>query len=312
MSGEERPPASSAPHPLVERFPEDAHTTEGALQYFTARAIQALVTGWAWEGAHFLHTAKGARVERHTTPPTLQGFPGILWQSQDGQAEVICDEEREREAESEVSGGSETEDVTDIDGQKEGDGEDAVCAVEVHFVHKNHGEYMSVYVLAHARGQGLFPAIVERVGLPVITVDDCRITEYLEKKGIPYKTFGRSGSHGWPEYRLVEAFYGDKVTRRTGVHLMNHIDEGVFVMASRYASEASMRAFCLHPLVQGDADLAAFVEQGTTAQVDKYVLLLALEYRNIANGIPPHHLHRPLSVSLSFSPNALSLALDLS
>lgn len=267
---------SGAPQPQVERFPEDANTVEAALRYFTARAIQGLVAGWAWDGRHFLHTTAGARLQRHTLPPTLKGFPGVLWEGH------VNNSVEFGMMDYAIFPANESGTVGELEGAK-GQEEADVCAVEVHFTHAQYGRHMSVYVLAHARGRGLFPAIVEAVGLPVITVDDCRITAYMQKKGIAYITFGRDGSHGWPEYRLVEKFYGDKVTRRTGAHLMNHIDEGLFIMASRGATELSMRAFCLHPLVQSDADLASFVEQGLVDKVDKYVLLLAIEYRNIAN-----------------------------
>jgi len=294
MLAEERPPENTAPHPQVERFPEDVDTVEGALRYFTARAIQGLVAGWVWDGRHFLHTAGGARLQQHTRPPTLLGFPGVVWEGDTSESTEFDSVRESNRGSAEQERGN----------SGEGDGaakEGEVCAVEVQFTHAKHGRHMSVYVLAHARGGGLFPAIVGSVGLPVITVDDCRITAYLEKKGIAHVTFGRSGSHGWQEYRMVEAFYGNKVTRRTGVHLMNHIDEGLFVMAARGATEASMRAFCMHPLVQGDADLAAFVEQGLVDQVDKYVLLLAVEYRNIANA---YLSYAASSASFALSPLA--------
>lgn len=83
------------------------------------------------------------------------------------------------------------------------------------------------------------------------------------------------------EYKLISRFYGDKVAKRSQVPLINHINEGLVVLNRISATEDSMRAFCLHPLFQADDDLkenwymASFVEP--------HVLLLTMEYRNIAN-----------------------------
>ena len=62
--------------------------------------------------------------------------------------------------------------------------------------------------------------------------------------------FALLGKPVWPEYGWIEAEYGNKTTRRTGVHLMNHIDEGLFVLAAIGASDDAKRAFAIHPLLQ--------------------------------------------------------------
>ena len=83
------------------------------------------------------------------------------------------------------------------------------------------------------------------------------------------------------EYQLISKHYGDKCAKRSGVPLINHINEGLVVLTAIGAVESTKKAFCLHPLFQADADLqenyymASFVEP--------YVLLLTMEYRNIAN-----------------------------
>jgi hypothetical protein len=85
------------------------------------------------------------------------------------------------------------------------------------------------------------------------------------------------------EYRAIADFYGIRTARRSGVVLLRHIDEGLAILACIAATEAAGRAFCLHPLVQADADLAAHAHRLRELSDDAYVLALAFEYRNIAN-----------------------------
>lgn len=83
------------------------------------------------------------------------------------------------------------------------------------------------------------------------------------------------------EYKMIQRFYGKRVAERSRVPLMNHIDEGLQIMQSNSASEPAMRAFCLHPLLQSDADLLQNYKamQG----VEAFVILLTMEYRRAAN-----------------------------
>lgn len=88
----------------------------------------------------------------------------------------------------------------------------------------------------------------------------------------------------WREYQAVSEFYGKRRAKRTNVPLMQHIDEGLTVLEALGASERAKRAYCLHPLLQADADLAQSYERGVERLTDDpSVLLLALEYRHIAN-----------------------------
>lgn len=90
------------------------------------------------------------------------------------------------------------------------------------------------------------------------------------------------------EFRLVREYYGDKVAERSQVPLINHISEGLYILWSINASESAMRAFCLHPLVQNDADFSNNIKIFDNDNVDKRALALALEYRNIANQYLSH------------------------
>jgi hypothetical protein len=84
------------------------------------------------------------------------------------------------------------------------------------------------------------------------------------------------------EYQMVHEFYGTKVTSRSGVRKIHHVTEGVYILDRLGASMMAKRAFCIHPMVQDDAELAAnFLSVVTNC--DAGAVALALEYRNIAN-----------------------------
>ena len=86
-----------------------------------------------------------------------------------------------------------------------------------------------------------------------------------------------------PEYKAIVAFYGDRRAERTQVPLIAHIDEGLAILEVLHASDAAKRAFCLHPIVQGDDDLVAAVPRFRELTDDIYVMALAIEYRWVAN-----------------------------
>lgn len=95
------------------------------------------------------------------------------------------------------------------------------------------------------------------------------------------------GFEGRLEHALVSKFYGDRTAERSGVPLMNHINEGLIVLQWIDADIATLRAWCLHPLVQRDEDLAANYNRlrdlWLAENMDPAVLMLAMEYRNQAN-----------------------------
>ena len=88
----------------------------------------------------------------------------------------------------------------------------------------------------------------------------------------------------WREYQAISEFYGKRKAKRSEAPLMQHIDEGLLILEGLGASERAKRAYCLHPLLQSDEDLAETYERGVGELTDDpAVLALALEYRNIAN-----------------------------
>ena len=101
-------------------------------------------------------------------------------------------------------------------------------------------------------------------------------------------------THDTPEYALIARFYGDRRARRSRVLYMAHIDQGLAILTAIGATEAAHRAYALHPLVQGDTDLAANFETLVTAAPTLHprALALAMEYRSVANAfLSPMEAH---------------------
>lgn len=102
------------------------------------------------------------------------------------------------------------------------------------------------------------------------------------------------------EYKLIARHYGDGVARRSQVPLMNHIDEGLIVLDRISATDAAKRAFCLHPLLQADEDLKENAYM--CSFVEPHVLLLTMEYRNIANAFLSDKMDAPYDIPIKLSP----------
>jgi hypothetical protein len=99
------------------------------------------------------------------------------------------------------------------------------------------------------------------------------------------------------EYELIAAHYGDRCARRSGVRLMVHIDDGLALLAG--STDDARRAFCLHPLLQADADLVANLDRVAAATTPR-VMALAMEYRAVANAALSTRTYRgPEDIALS-------------
>ena len=85
------------------------------------------------------------------------------------------------------------------------------------------------------------------------------------------------------EYRLIRSIYQDKTANRSGVPLMSHIDQGLQILAWEQADSLTQRAYCLHPVFQSDEALSENYTQVNCEMLDGRAVLLAMEYRNIAN-----------------------------
>lgn len=89
-----------------------------------------------------------------------------------------------------------------------------------------------------------------------------------------------------PHYQLIERYYRGKKSKRSSVPYIQHIDEGLIVLKALKASRSACEAYCLHPIVQSDADLMASCRPRgilAHAKVSPVSLVLAMEYRRVAN-----------------------------
>jgi hypothetical protein len=173
----------------------------------------------------------------------------------------------------------------------------------------NHIElsYKSIYVLEQHRGKGFFKKIASKLGSmippkpnPILTTDECLMEGFLKEKGYEYLNIGSVVP--FLEYKLIQDFYGDQKAKRSGVYLMNHIEEGLAVLEAIGASELAKKAYCLHPIVQMDKDLLGFVNNiGFIKEADPMPWVLAMEYRRVANDYLSKHYRGPEDV-ISLSP----------
>lgn len=83
-------------------------------------------------------------------------------------------------------------------------------------------------------------------------------------------------------YMIVSDHYGDRSTARSGVRLMNHIDEGLVILDKLGASDIVKDAYCLHPMLQSDEDFNKNITHGFYG-VPSESIILAVEYRRVAN-----------------------------
>ena len=114
------------------------------------------------------------------------------------------------------------------------------------------------------------------------------------------------------EYRAVYNYWKNKKAARSGVPYMNHITEGLKILAevcdwsqpkTSYTHalnlEVVQRAFCLHGLVQSDTDLVKNYRREYSKCRGTEVMCLAMEYRNIANQFLSTHLEANPTMQVS-------------
>ena len=85
-----------------------------------------------------------------------------------------------------------------------------------------------------------------------------------------------------PAYKLISNYYGQSKTKRSGIPLINHIDEGIEILKGIGADEDTIEAYCLHPLLQSDEEFNKNLNMDFS-KVSTSALILAVEYRRVAN-----------------------------
>lgn len=147
--------------------------------------------------------------------------------------------------------------------------------IVIAYFYKNGVLYQSIYILDDYRNNGLYQKYITHT---ILTSDDCGISGYLSKNNIDFISVDL---YEWGEYRIISDFYGGEIATRSGVQLMNHIDEGLYILYKIGASDIAKRAYCLHPIVQDDESLKN--NKHLLNNVDSDVVIASIEYRSIAN-----------------------------
>ncbi|MDJ1501574.1 hypothetical protein [Xanthocytophaga agilis] len=81
-----------------------------------------------------------------------------------------------------------------------------------------------------------------------------------------------------PEYQLIKTIYGDRKATRSQVPLLNHIDEGIQILVWEQAELTIQRAYCLHPIFQGDDSLLENYKNVSLDNLENRAILLVMEY----------------------------------
>lgn len=137
--------------------------------------------------------------------------------------------------------------------------------------------YGSIYILNQYRGVGLYKKLLQIFMIPIITMNECNIVSYLEKIKCNHLVVSPSKA-----YIKIRDYYGDQRTKRSNVKLINHIDEGIEILNSIGASQETIDAYCLHPLLQSDEDFNKNLSLDYS-EISSKALILAVEYRRVAN-----------------------------
>lgn len=135
--------------------------------------------------------------------------------------------------------------------------------------------YQSIYILEQYRKKGIYK---QNINETILTSTECGIEEYLISKSIDYVCVSLTP---FREYDIISNFYGNQKANRSGVDLMNHIDEGLFILEKIGASELAKKAYCLHPILQSDE--ALLENYDLLKDVDVKVIICLMEYRSVAN-----------------------------
>ena len=83
-------------------------------------------------------------------------------------------------------------------------------------------------------------------------------------------------------YNIISSFYGNQVAKRSQVPLINHIDEGLYILNKINSTDLVKDAYCLHPILQSDEMFNSNIKYDFGG-IDTSVIILTMEYRRVAN-----------------------------
>lgn len=141
----------------------------------------------------------------------------------------------------------------------------------------NDGFWGSVYVLKQHRGKQIFLKRLQQFMITVVTLEECGLEDYLVSRKINHKLLRHSNA-----YKLIQNEYKGDVTKRSGIPLIYHIDEGGAILDKIGSSDIVKDAYYLHPLLQSD-EMFNNHKSDYFNGVDNKSLILAMEYRRVAN-----------------------------
>jgi hypothetical protein len=140
---------------------------------------------------------------------------------------------------------------------------------------RNNKKFQSLYILKDFRNKGIYQ---NQIWTTILTSVECGISDYLLKNNID---FVEEKLVPFTEYEIISDFYGEQKAKRSGVFLMNHIDEGLFILNKINSSLIAKKAYCLHPILQGDESLCQ--NKDLVIGCDCSVIIASMEYRSVAN-----------------------------
>jgi len=99
------------------------------------------------------------------------------------------------------------------------------------------------------------------------------------------------------EYEAIRSAYGERKAKRSGLPYLRHIDQGLLLLRFLKADDEVLRAWCLHPIFQLDELFVPLMKGDYPAvnplQASSRILVLAMEYRAVANAFLTHDVDRP-------------------
>jgi len=153
--------------------------------------------------------------------------------------------------------------------------------------------FISLYIYESARGKGMFERVSNMYGLkhnsnktPFVTIVDCNLERTFTKNRYSFvRAYPLANKSTEKHYNIISEVYGSRIAERSKIPYMNHVDEGIYILHNKLkvTDGDTVSAYMLHPIFQGDSDLATYGMKYVDQIDNKRVIMLAMEYRNIAN-----------------------------